>query len=70
VFVRGYRFRLPAFSAERAPNGAIVEGFASMRPPYERAVRLAKHDDPAEILELHSFRDEETYRAKVGVPTA
>jgi hypothetical protein len=70
VFVRGYRFRLPAFSVEQASSGAISEGFASLRPPYERAVRLAKHDDPAEILELHWFRDEETYRAKLGVPTA
>jgi hypothetical protein len=70
VFVRGYRFRLPAFSVEQASSGAISEGFASLRPPYERAVRLAKHDDPAEILELHWFRDEDAYRAKVGVPTA
>jgi hypothetical protein len=70
VFVRGYRFRLPAFSVEPAAGGAIAEGLVSLRPPYERAVRLAKHDDPAEILELHWFRDEEAYLAKVGVPTA
>jgi hypothetical protein len=33
-------------------------------------VRLARHGDPAEILELHWFRDEQEYRAKLGVRTA
>jgi len=70
VFVRGYRFRLPAFRAEPSSGGAIAAGYVSLRPPYERGVRLASRDDPAEILELHWFRDEETYHAKVGVPTA
>ena len=70
MFVRGYRFRLPAFRAEPSSGGAIAAGYVSLRPPYERGVRLASRDDPAEILELHWFRDEETYHAKVGVPTA
>jgi hypothetical protein len=33
-------------------------------------VRLARRDDPAEILELHWYRDERAYREHLGVPTA
>ena len=69
MFVRGYRYRLPVWQPthEEAPSSYFV---VFHRAPYERAVRLARRDDPAEILELQWYRDERAYLQQVGVPTA
>jgi hypothetical protein len=68
VYVRGYRYRLPEWRPDAAGAGSSYS--VTHRAPYERGVRLARRDDPAEILELHWYRDERAYREHVGVPTA
>jgi hypothetical protein len=69
VYVRGYRYRLPVWRPD--PTGGVSWYQVVLhRTPYDRAVRLARLDDPAEIFELHWYRDERSYLEHVGVATA